>query len=431
MVTMRNSWHSRSTMLKHLKAIDDGIDEQQRLLAGAVQVVDDAGVVAPRETGAVPLALDALALLRVGRQPDRGFVALVCGLELADQAVQVALQLERLRAGGFEHGIALGDLARSLRKLQRGRVSVALLRLVRRAQEVRGRLGPDGAVLEMVRQRLDDLVEAIGVARLERLGDAGMQGATAVVHEAVIGDASGEPVPEGIRDVREQTRLVQKFARPQVGERAMQLFRRIGDGFEERERHVLANHRGKLQRCLLRRAQPIDPRRDDRGYARGDLDPVGLPDEAVGAAGAGQHARIDEVAHALLEEQRIAFARREQTVPQLREIGRTAEQSRKQLIGACRLERVDAQLRVMCPAAPPVAILRAVVDEQEDATGGHALHQADEQRLGLAVDLVQVLEDQGERLPLAFAHEQRLEPIQSPPAPLGRIERLPRGVLDR
>ena len=32
--------------LKHLEAIDHGIDEQQRLLAGAVQIVGDAGVVA-------------------------------------------------------------------------------------------------------------------------------------------------------------------------------------------------------------------------------------------------------------------------------------------------------------------------------------------------------------------------------------------------
>ena len=116
---------------------------------------------------------------------------------------------------------------------------------------------------------------------------------------------------------------------------------------------------------------------------------------------------------------------------QLRETLRIAEQSEKQLFGAGRLERVDAQLRVMRPAAPAVAILRAVVDEQQDAAGGHALHQAVEQRLGLAVDPVQILEDQGERLPLAFAHEQRLEAVQSAPAPLRRIERLPGGVLDR
>ena len=251
--------------------------------------------------------------LGIGRQRDRGVVALVCGLELADQAVQVALQLERLRASGFEHGIALGDRARSLRKLQCARIGVALLRLVRRAQEIRGRLRPDGAVLVMVRQRLDDLVEAIRVARLESLGDAGMQGATAVVHQAVVGDAPGEPVPEGVGDVREQPRLVQELAPPQVGQRAMQL---SAGSSETASRSASGTSSpttaASCNAVFSARAQPIDPRRDDRGHARGDLDPVGLPDEAVGAAGAGQHARIHEVAHALLEEQGVAFARLEQ-----------------------------------------------------------------------------------------------------------------------
>ena len=104
----------------------------------------------------------------------------------------------------------------------------------------------------MVRQGLDHLVEAIRVARLERLGDARMQRAPALVHQAVVGDAPGEPVPEGIGDVREQTRLVQELAPAQIGERAVQLLRRqLGHGFEERERHVLADHRGELQRRLL------------------------------------------------------------------------------------------------------------------------------------------------------------------------------------
>ena len=85
----------------------------------------------------------------------------------------------------------------------------------------------------------------------------------------------------------------------------------------------------------------------------------------------------------------------------------------------------------MGAAAPAVPVFGAVVDQQQDATGRHALDQAVEQGLGLAVDPVQVLEDQGERLALAFAHEQRLEAVQRPSSPLGRVERLPGGVLDR
>ena len=305
--------------LKHFQAIDDGIDEQERLVAGAVQVVGDPGAVAERDAGPVPLALDAVAPRGVGCERDGGVVALICGLEVAHQAVQVALQLERPAADRFERRIALGDRLRPLRKLQRGRIGISLLRFFRRAQEILGSLRPDGALLEMVRQGLDDLVEVICVARLEGFGDAAVQRAAAFVKHAVIGDAPGEPVPEGVGDVREQARLVQKLARPQAGQRAMQLLRRqLGHGLEQCERHVFADHRGELKRRLLGRAEAVDARGDDRGDARGDLDLVRPPDHAVGAACAGQHARVHQNAHALFQEQRIALARLEQPTLELR-----------------------------------------------------------------------------------------------------------------
>ena len=164
----------------------------------------------------MPLALDAVARLGVGCQRDGGVVALIGGLEIAHQAVQVALQLERPAADRFERRIALGDLLRLLRELQRGRIGVSLLRFLRRAQEILGSLRPHGALLEMVGERIDDLVEVICVARLEGFGDAGVQCAAALVEHAVIGDAPGEPMPEGVGDVREQPRLVQELAGAQA-----------------------------------------------------------------------------------------------------------------------------------------------------------------------------------------------------------------------
>ena len=65
--------------LKHLEAVDHGIDEQQRLLAGAVQIVGDASVVAQREAGAVPLA-SMRRRSSCRSQRARGVVALVGGL---------------------------------------------------------------------------------------------------------------------------------------------------------------------------------------------------------------------------------------------------------------------------------------------------------------------------------------------------------------
>ena len=58
---------------------------------------------------------------------------------------------------------------------------------------------------------------------------------------------------------------------------------------------------------------------------------------------------------------------------------------------------------------------------------GQALDQAVEERLGLGVDPVQILEDQQQRLHLALPQEQPLDGIQRPLAALGRIEGRPPG----
>ena len=52
------------------------------------------------------------------------------------------------------------------------------------------------------------------MARLEGFCGACVQCPAAFVEQAVVGDAPGEPMPEGIGDVREQTRLIQKLASP-------------------------------------------------------------------------------------------------------------------------------------------------------------------------------------------------------------------------
>ena len=58
--------------------------------------------------------------------------------------------------------------------------------------------------------------------------------------------------------------------------------------------------------------------------------------------------------------------------------------------------------------------------------GRQALDQAVEQRLGLGVDPVQILEHQQQRLPLALAQQQLLDRVEGGAAPLGRIALLPR-----
>ena len=75
-------------------------------------------------------------------------------------------------------------------------------------------------------------------------------------------------------------------------------------------------------------------------------------------------------------------------------------------------------------------VLGPVVDEEQEAGRRQALDQAVEQRLGLGVDPVEILEDHEQRLDLALPQEQPLDRLQGPLPALRRVERVPRGVLD-
>ena len=88
--------------------------------------------------------------------------------------------------------------------------------------------------------------------------------------------------------------------------------------------------------------------------------------------------------------------------------GILAEQRVQQLVGTLgAASAIEPQLAVVRLAAPGVLVLGPVVDhEQEQARRRQALDQAVEQRLRLAVDPVQVLEDHQERLLPALPQQQ-------------------------
>jgi hypothetical protein len=73
-------------------------------------------------------------------------------------------------------------------------------------------------------------------------------------------------------------------------------------------------------------------------------------------------------------------------------------------------------------------VLRPVVDQQQELGRRYALDQAVEEGLGLGIDPVQILTDQQQRLHLAFAHEEALEPVERALAPLRWIERQEQAV---
>jgi hypothetical protein len=75
-----------------------------------------------------------------------------------------------------------------------------------------------------------------------------------------------------------------------------------------------------------------------------------------------------------------------------------------------------------------VLVLRPVVHQEQQPGRGHALHQAVEQRLGLGVDPVEILEDHEHWLDLA--QQQALDAIECALPAVGRMEGLPLRLLD-
>ena len=102
----------------------------------------------------------------------------------------------------------------------------------------------------------------------------------------------------------------------------------------------------------------------------------------------------------------------------------------EQRLGALGGQRVDPELEVVGLAPPGVLVLGPVIDEEQEAGGGQALDEAVEQRLGLGVDPVEILEDHEDRLDLAFSKEQSLDRLQGALPALGRVEGVPRGIVD-
>src|SRR6185295_12049022 len=119
-----------------------------------------------------------------------------------------------------------------------------------------------------------------------------------------------------------------------------------------------------------------------------------------------ERARLHQRAHALLQEEGIAFRAFDQELLEGSETLLDPEQGLQQLVRALVRERVQAQARA-----------------------GEALDEAVEQRLRFAVHPLQILEDQEQGLALAFTQQEHLDRLERALATLRRIERPPPRVL--
>ncbi len=96
--------------------------------------------------------------------------------------------------------------------------------------EVRHGLRPHLAPQGVLRQPLDMLAEAIGVERLDRRHDPGVQRAPPLVEHAAVGHLVGERVLEGVFEIGEEARLVEELGGLQMREPcAQRLLGQLGD----------------------------------------------------------------------------------------------------------------------------------------------------------------------------------------------------------
>ena len=155
------------------------------------------------------------------------------------------------------------------------------------------------------------------------------------------------------------------------------------------------------------------------------------PGQTIGAALPGERPGLDQRPDALLEEERVALGPLDQQslerAPAPASSPRSALRSSPALSGGSASSR---SWRVVGLAAPAVLVLGPVVHQQQDPGRRQALDQAVEQRLRLGIDPVQVLEDHEQRLLLALPEQEPLDGVEGALPALGRIERLPGGVLD-
>src|SRR5262249_2256623 len=103
----------------------------------------------------------------------------------------------------------------------------------------------------------------------------------------------------------------------------------------------------------------------------------------------------------------------------------------EQLVGAFGHERIDLYFPEIRLAAPSVAILRAIIDEQQEPGGRPTVDEVVENCLCFGVDPVQILEYHHDRLRVALTNYEQLDGLLRALATLRGVKRLPRRVLQR
>src|SRR5882724_9072630 len=337
---------------------------------------------------------------------------------------------------GLSLGLAsLGHVREGAKRLLEGGQGLAVRRAHRGAQtslaEVRDGPLPHFASQGVVGEPLDVLGEPIGIEPLDHLDDARVQLTTSLLQKGAVSHVVRERVLEGVFEVGKEARLVEELGGLEAGQTTPEVgFILLGDRLKQRERHVMADDGGRLEQTLLLDGQPVDARGQNRVDAGRDLDGLDGLDEAIRAGLADERLRLHKGSDALLEEERVPFRPFDQYVFELVERGIGAEQNMEKLLRTSRRQRLHASLGVVRLVAPPMLVLRAVVDEEQKTSTRQPLHEAIQHGLALGVDPVEILDHDHERLHAALSEQEMPHAVERLLPAFRGVQSLPRLVFE-
>src|SRR3990172_1772825 len=118
---------------------------------------------------------------------------------------------------------------------------------------------PHLASKRMVGKPLHLFGQAIRIESFNSLDDPGMENTPPFLKEAPVGDLVGQRMLEGVFELGEETRLVNKFSGLKMCKSlAQSLICFLYDGLQEEERNILTDDRCWLKKVLFLRWEPIN-----------------------------------------------------------------------------------------------------------------------------------------------------------------------------
>ncbi|MNP04930.1 hypothetical protein D3C76_968690 [compost metagenome] len=180
----------------------------------------------------------------------------------------------------------------------------------------------------------------------------------------------------------------------------------ITDALDQTERKLLADDGERLQQFLLRNGKPVDTGGEHTLHGGGNMQRSRSLLDPVMARFAEQRFLLEQRLDHFLHEERVALRLLQDELFEGNEGGIVPKQGREQTLSFGRAQRFEPQLAAMTRARPHRLILRPVVHEEQDRGARHAVDEAREECFGLAVQPLQVLEQQFDRLIATLARQK-------------------------